>query len=334
MTKNVKEQFAEEIKKNLTLFNKKLNNENEFKNKLNEIYETIPFNGISNDKLLLFLYKQNVIYKLFYKYNELKGIKEELKENLNEANEEKYKKIKSFFSIIKSERNGNFIINDIKFEKVYNVCETFLIFQYQIYPNVEKISSLRNYMKNNISEITESYIILILKQIIDLLQQCHTKEIVLLNLSIDTLFFVNENYFKIYFNDFTKSKYLDKKSYEYKDNYYLKREFFKVDIFDLGKIMYILFSKNENVEYKELFNKVYELKGINSNMEKLLRKMLEPDLILRFNIFQITDFFNNYFKDIQNENIKIIKINEITDKKITLSYINKKRNRVKYKIKE
>ena len=279
MTKNVKEQFAEEIKKNLNLYSTKLNNENEFQNKLNDIYETIPFNQISNDKLLLLLYNQNVIYKLFYKYNELQKIKENLKEKLNESNKEEYKKLKSFYSIIKSERNGNYIINDIKFEKVYNVCETFLIFQYQIYPNVEKISSLRNYMKNNISEITESYIILILKQIIDLLQQCHTKEIVLLNLSIDTLFFVNENYFKIYFNDFTKSKYLDKKSYEYKDNYYLKREFFKVDIFDLGKIMYILFSKNENVEDKELFNKVYELKGINSNMEKLLRKMLKPDLI-------------------------------------------------------
>ena len=334
MTKNVKEQFAEEIKKNLNLYSTKLNNENEFQNKLNEIYETIPFNGISNDKLLLFLYKQNVIYKLFYKYNELQKIKENLKEKLNESNKEEYKKLKSFYSIIKSERNGNYIINDIKFEKVYNVCETFLIFQYQIYPNVEKITTLRNYMKNNISEITESYIILILKQIIDLLQQCHTKEIVLLNLSIDTLFFVNENYFKIYFNDFTKSKYLDKKSYEYKDNFYLKRELFKVDIFDLGKIMYILFSKNENVEDKQLFNKVYELKGINSNMEKLLRKMLEPDLILRFNIFQITDFFNNYFKDIQNENIKIIKVNEISDKKITLNYINKKRNRVKFIIKK
>ena len=69
-------------------------------------------------------------------------------------------------------------------------------------------------------------------------------------------------------------------------------------------------------------------------MEKLLRKMLEPDLILRFNIFQITDFFNNYFKDIQNENIKIIKVNEISDKKITLNYINKKRNRVKFIIKK
>ena len=69
-------------------------------------------------------------------------------------------------------------------------------------------------------------------------------------------------------------------------------------------------------------------------MEKLLRKMFEPDIISRYNIFQVTDYFNNFFKDIQNENIKIIKINEITDKKITLSYINKKRNRVKYKIKE
>ena len=334
MTKNIKEQFEDEIKKNLTLYNTKLYNENEFQNKLNEIYETIPFNGISNDKLLLFLYKQNLIYKLFYKYNELKTIKGNLKENLNESNEEEYKKIKSFFSIIKSERNGNFIVNDIKFEKVYNVCDIFLIFQYQIYPNVEKITTLRNYMKNNINKINESYIILIFKQIIDLLQQCHSKEIVLFNLSIDTLFFVNDNYLKIYFNDFTKSKYLDKKSYEYKDNFYLKRELFKVDIFDLGKIIYILFSKNEKFEDKELYNKVYELKGINSNMEKLLRKMFEPDIISRYNIFQVTDYFNNFFKDIQNENIKIIKINEITDKKITLSYINKKRNRVKYKIKE
>ena len=333
MNKNVKEQFSDEIKKNLTLFNKKLNNENEFKNKLNEIYETIPFNGISNDKLLLFLYKQNVIYKLFYKYNELKGIKEELKENLNEANEEKYKKIKSFFSIIKSERNGNFIINDIKFEKVYNVCETFLIFQYQIYPNVEKISSLRNYMKNNKNKINESYIILICNQIIDLLQQCHIKEIVLFNLSIDTIFFVNDNYTKIYFNDFTKSKYLDKKCYEYNDNLYLKRELFKVDIFNLGKIMFLLFSKNENVDDKDLYNKVYQLKGINSNMQKLLRKMLEPDIISRYNIFQITNFINNYFKDVQIENNKIIKINEGSDKKFNLNYINKKRKRKKYKIK-
>ena len=49
MTKNVKEQFAEEIKKNLNLYSTKLNNENEFQNKLNDIYETIPFNQISND---------------------------------------------------------------------------------------------------------------------------------------------------------------------------------------------------------------------------------------------------------------------------------------------
>ena len=55
-------------------------------------------------------------------------------------------------------------------------------------------------------------------------------------------------------------------------------------------------------------------------MEKLLRKMLKP--ILRYNIFQI----NNYFKEIQNENIKIKKVNEISDKKISLNYINKKRN--------
>ena len=333
MTKNVKEQFAEEIKKNLNLYSTKLNNENEFQNKLNDIYETIPFNQISNDKLLLLLYNQNVIYKLFYKYNELQKIKENLKEKLNESNKEEYKKLKSFYSIIKSERNGNYIINDIKFEKVYNVCDTFLIFQYQIYPNVEKITTLRNYMKNNKNKINESYIILICNQIIDLLQQCHIKEIVLFNLSIDTIFFVNDNYTKIYFNDFTKSKYLDKKCYEYNDNLYLKRELFKVDIFNLGKIMFLLFSKNENVDDKDLYNKVYQLKGINYNMQKLLRKMLEPDIISRYNIFQITNFINNYFKDIQIENNKIIKINEGSDKKFNLNYINKKRKRKKYKIK-
>ena len=97
--------------------------------------------------------------------------------------------------------------------------------------------------------------------------------------------------------------------------------------------MFLLFSKNENVDDKDLYNKVYQLKGINSNMQKLLRKMLEPDIISRYNIFQITNFINNYFKDIQIENNKIIKINEGSDKKFNLNYINKKRKRKKYKIK-
>ena len=68
-------------------------------------------------------------------------------------------------------------------------------------------------------------------------------------------------------------------------------------------------------------------------MQKLLRKILEPDIILRYNIFQITNFINNYFKDVQIENNKIIKINEGSDKKFNLNYINKKRKRKKYKIK-
>ena len=107
---------------------------------------------------------------------------------------------------------------------------------------------------------------------------------------------MNDDLTNIYFNDFSKSKYLYKKAYEYKDEFYLKRELFKVDILNLGEIMFNLLSKNEN-EDKNIYNKVSSLKDVSQNMKQLILKMIEPEILRRFNIFQVINFLNTFFDE-------------------------------------
>ena len=332
MSYEVIEQFNEQIKENLKLFDIETKDE-ELLIKLKDIYKKFPFNEISNDKLILFLYEGNYLYKLFYKYSELEKIKEKLKNKTGEENIIKYKKIKLFFNLIKSERNGNFIVKNIKFERSYNIYNKFLLFQYFFGQKFEEKTTLREYMKKNLNKINERFVVLICREIVELLQECHDKEIVLLNLSLDTLFFKNKNYSNIFFNDFSKSKTLDKKSYEYNNKYYLKREFYKIDIYDLGKIMFLLLSKHENEDDTNLTEKIPQIRNISQNMETLLEKMLESEVIFRFNLYQIIEFLNINFKNIEKENNMTIKINN-SEKELTLTnFTNKKRKRKKYKIK-
>ena len=123
------------------------------------------------------------------------------------------------------------------------------------------------------------------------------KNLVLFQLSINSIFFMNDDLTNnIYFNDFSKSKYLDKKAYEYNDEFYLKRELFKVDILNLGEIMFNLLSKNEN-EDKNIYNKVSSLKDVSQNMQQLILKMIEPEILRRFNIFQVINFLNTFFDE-------------------------------------
>ena len=297
MINNIIYQFSEEIINNLKLFELSINIEL-IKTKLNELFEIIHFNEISNDKLMLYLCDGNSIYKLFYQYNELKKIKEDLRNNLNETNEEKYKKLKSLFRIIKSERNGYLIKeNGIKFEKCYNIVNLFTLFQYKInHQIIEKKLTLKDLIINNPEKINESFVIFICEKILKLIEECQKQNLILFNLSINSIFFINNNLTNIYFNDFSKSKYLYKKAYEYKNNFYLKRELFKVDIFDLGKIMFNLLSKNEN-EDENIYNKVSSLKNVSQNMQKLILKMIEQDIIRRYNIFQVNNLFNTFFFD-------------------------------------
>ena len=304
MINNILFQFTEEIIKNLNFFEKSVNIEF-IKTKLNEIFEVIPFNEISNDKLMLYLCSGNSIYKLFYQYNELKEIKEELSKHLNESNEGKYKKLKSLFRIIKSERNGYFIKeNGIEFIKSFNLSNIFTLFQYKInHQKVEKIFTLKDLMNNNPEKINESFVISICKKISKLLEECQKNNLVLFQLSINSIFFLNNDLTNIYFNDFSKSKYLYKKAYEYKDDFYLKRELFKVDILNLGELMYNLLSKNE--KDKNIYNKVSNLKDVSQNMQQLIIKMVEPDILRRYNIFQVINFLNTFFNEKKEINIPV-----------------------------
>jgi hypothetical protein len=298
MNNNILFQFIDEIIKNLKFFEQSVKIEL-IENKLNEIFEFIPFNEISNDKLMLYLCSGNLIYKLFFQYNELIEIKKDLKENLNESNEGKYKKLKSLFRIIKSERNGYLIKeNGIELIKSYNISNIFTLFKYKInHQKVGKIFTLKDLMINNPEKINESFVISICKKISKLLEECQKKNLVLFQLSINSIFFMNDDLTNnIYFNDFSKSKYLDKKAYEYNDEFYLKRELFKVDILNLGEIMFNLLSKNEN-EDKNIYNKVSSLKDVSQNMQQLILKMIEPEILRRFNIFQVINFLNTFFDE-------------------------------------
>ena len=298
MNNNILFQFIDEIIKNLKFFDQSVKIEL-IETKLNEIFEFIPFNEISNDKLMLYLCSGNLIYKLFFQYNELIEIKKDLKENLNESNEGKYKKLKSLFRIIKSERNGYLIKeNGIELIKSYNISNIFTLFKYKInHQKVGKIFTLKDLMINNPEKINESFVISICKKISKLLEECQKKNLVLFQLSINSIFFMNDDLTNnIYFNDFSKSKYLDKKAYEYNDEFYLKRELFKVDILNLGEIMFNLLSKNEN-EDKNIYNKVSSLKDVSQNMQQLILKMIEPDILRRFNIFQVINFLNTFFDE-------------------------------------
>jgi hypothetical protein len=298
MNNNILFQFIDEIIKNLKFFDQSVKIEL-IETKLNEIFEFIPFNEISNDKLMLYLCSGNLIYKLFYQYNELIEIKTNLKENLDESNEGKYKKLKSLFRIIKSERNGYLIKeNGIELIKSYNISNIFTLFKYKInHQKVGKIFTLKDLMINNPEKINESFVISICKKISKLLEECQKKNLVLFQLSINSIFFMNDDLTNnIYFNDFSKSKYLDKKAYEYNDEFYLKRELFKVDILNLGEIMFNLLSKNEN-EDKNIYNKVSSLKDVSQNMQQLILKMIEPEILRRFNIFQVINFLNTFFDE-------------------------------------
>ena len=132
MINNIIIQFIEEIKKNIKFFEGNSDFE-KIQKKLKEISEIIPFNKISDDKTILFFYKDNNIYKLFYQYKELETIKEELKKQLNQNNnesiKEKLEKLKALFHLIKSERNGTLINNKIKFFKSFNFYNLFIVFQ-------------------------------------------------------------------------------------------------------------------------------------------------------------------------------------------------------------
>ena len=298
MNNNILFQFIDEIIKNLKFFDQSVKIEL-IATKLNEIFEFIPFNEVSNDKLMLYLCSGNLIYKLFFQYNELIEIKKDLKENLNESNEGKYKKLKSLFRIIKSERNGYLIKeNGIELIKSYNISNIFTLFKYKInHQKVGKIFTLKDLMINNPEKINESFVISICKKISKLLEECQKKNLVLFQLSINSIFFMNDDLTNnIYFNDFSKSKYLDKKAYEYNDEFYLKRELFKVDILNLGEIMFNLLSKNEN-EDKNIYNKVSSLKDVSQNMQQLILKMIEPEILRRFNIFQVINFLNTFFDE-------------------------------------
>ena len=298
MNNNILFQFIDEIIKNLKFFDQSVKIEL-IETKLNEIFEFIPFNEISNDKLMLYLCSGNLIYKLFFQYNELIEIKKDLKENLNESNEGKYKKLKSLFRIIKSERNGYLIKeNGIELIKSYNISNIFTLFKYKInHQKVGKIFTLKDLMINNPEKINESFVISICKKISKLLEECQKKNLVLFQLSINSIFFMNDDLTNnIYFNDFSKSKYLYKKAYEYKDEFYLKRELFKVDILNLGEIMFNLLSKNEN-EDKNIYNKVSSLKDVSQNMQQLILKMIELEIHRRFNIFQVINFLNTFFDE-------------------------------------
>ena len=298
MNNNILFQFIDEIIKNLKFFEQSVKIEL-IETKLNEIFEFIPFNEISNDKLMLYLCSGNLIYKLFFQYNELIEIKKDLKENLNESNEGKYKKLKSLFRIIKSERNGYLIKeNGIELIKSYNISNIFTLFKYKInHQKVGKIFTLKDLMINNPEKINESFVISICKKISKLLEECQKKNLVLFQLSINSIFFMNDDLTNnIYFNDFSKSKYLDKKAYEYNDEFYLKRELFKVDILNLGEIMFNLLSKNEN-EDKNIYNKVSSLKDVSQNMQQLILKMIELEILRRFNIFQVINFLNTFFDE-------------------------------------
>ena len=297
MNNNILFQFVDEIIKNLKFFEQSVKIEL-IETKLNEIFEFIPFNEISNDKLMLYLCSGNLIYKLFFQYNELIEIKKDLKENLNESNEGKYKKLKSLFRIIKSERNGYLIKeNGIELIKSYNISNKFTLFQYKInHQKLGKIFTLKDLMINNPEKINESFVISICKKITKLLEECQKNNLVLFQLSINSIFFMNDDLTNIYFNDFSKSKYLYKKAYEYKDEFYLKRELFKVDILNLGEIMFNLLSKNEN-EDKNIYNKVSSLKDVSQNMQQLILKMIEPEILRRYNIFQVINFLNTFFDE-------------------------------------
>ena len=297
MNNNILFQFIDEIIKNLKFFEQSVKIEL-IETKLNEIFEFIPFNEISNDKLMLYLCSGNLIYKLFFQYNELIEIKKDLKENLNESNEGKYKKLKSLFRIIKSERNGYLIKeNGIELIKSYNISNIFTLFKYKInHQKLGKIFTLKDLKINNPEKINESFVISICKKITKLLEECQKNNLVLFQLSINSFFFMNDDLTNIYFNDFSKSKYLYKKAYEYKDEFYLKRELFKVDILNLGEIMFNLLSKNEN-EDKNIYNKVSSLKDVSQNMQQLILKMIEPEILRRFNIFQVINFLNTFFDE-------------------------------------
>ena len=322
MINNIIIQFIEEIKKNIKFFEGNSDFE-KIQKKLKEISEIIPFNKISDDKTILFFYKDKNIYKLFYQYKELETIKEELKKQLNQNNnesiKEKLEKLKALFHFIKSERNGTLINNKIKFYKSFNFYNLFIVFQYKINTKVEKITTLKEFMNENPDKINESFVTHISKQIANLLEECNSKKLVLFNLSINSIFFVNENYSNIYFNDFSKSKYLYKKGYEYQGNCYTKRELFKIDIFALGKLMYTLLSKDE--DETNIYHKISYLKNISQKMELLILKMIEPDVIFRYNIYQVINSLNS-FKTIINNNLPI---NNDSDS----NFINKKRDRIK-----
>ena len=176
MNNNILFQFIDEIIKNLKFFDQSVKIEL-IETKLNEIFEFIPFNEISNDKLMLYLCSGNLIYKLFFQYNELIEIKKDLKENLNESNEGKYKKLKSLFRIIKSERNGYLIKeNGIELIKSYNISNIFTLFKYKInHQKVGKIFTLKDLMINNPEKINESFVISICKKISKLLEECQKK---------------------------------------------------------------------------------------------------------------------------------------------------------------
>ena len=83
--------------------------------------------------------------------------------------------------------------------------------------------------------------------------------------------------------------------------------------------MYTLLSKDE--DETNIYHKISDLKNISQKMELLLLKMIEPDVIFRYNIYQVINSLNS-FKTIINNNLSV---NNDSDS----NYINKKRDRIK-----
>ena len=83
--------------------------------------------------------------------------------------------------------------------------------------------------------------------------------------------------------------------------------------------MYTLLSKDE--DETNIYHKISDLKNISQKMELLLLKMIEPDVIFRYNIYQVINSLN-FFKTIINNNFPV---NNDSDS----NFINKKRDRIK-----
>ncbi len=83
--------------------------------------------------------------------------------------------------------------------------------------------------------------------------------------------------------------------------------------------MYTLLSKDE--DETNLYDKISSLKNISQKLELLILKMIEPDVIFRYNIYQVINSLNS-FKTIINNNLSV---NNDSDS----NFINKKRDRIK-----